>query len=326
MRPSKTNASAASGWVRAATSRATRAACLTPGSEVNRTGTVNARAAVTTPRPTPATRPSRMVRRPTRCALPVSPAPRLELTYTCAGTASASSDSASRNQTRMAICWPPSATGPSRAAIAVVVRGTTPSAIVRTDWRWPSCSRVCIPAGPARADLGPAPGRGGVQGGGGDLGDNRAPRRTDQAEVQGVDQEQFESDVQKIGGDGDPQRGPGVGEPDQVAVPGVGEVQEGQARGGNAQVGHGDGQDELVRAEQVREPGRGDEQGDRDGGPGGRGDQVGGAGGAARLLGGPGRGQARHRRGRRGGQEDRQPGRRVQRGGRDSQRVERDAA
>jgi hypothetical protein len=182
------------------------------------------------------------------------------------------------------------------------------------------------PAGPARADLGPAPGGGGVQGGGGRLGGYRAPRRTDQAEVQGVDQEQFESDVQKIGGDGDPQRGPGVGEPDQVAIPGVGEVQEGQARGGNAQVGHGAGQDELVRAEQVREPGRGDEQGDRDGGPGGRGDQVSGAGGTARLLGGAGRGQARHRRGRRGGQEDRQPGRQVQRGGRDGQRVERNPA
>ena len=182
------------------------------------------------------------------------------------------------------------------------------------------------PAGPARADLGPAPGGGGVQGGGGHLGGYGAPRRADQAEVQGVDQEQFESDVQKIGGDGDPERGPGVGEPDQVAVPGVGEVQEGQARGGNAQVGHGTSQDELVRAEQVREPGRGDEQGGRDGGPGGRGDQVGGAGGAARLLGGPGRGQARYRRGRRGGQEDRQPGRHVQRGAGDGQRVERDAA
>jgi hypothetical protein len=182
------------------------------------------------------------------------------------------------------------------------------------------------PAGPARPDLGPAPGRGGVQGGGGDLGGDRAPRRTDQAEVQGVDQEQFESDVQKIGGDGDPERGPGVGEADQVAVPGVGEVQEGQARGGNAQVRHGAGQDELMRAEQVREPGRGDGQGDCDGDPGGRGDQVGGAGGTARLLGGAGRGQARHRRGRRGGQEDGQPGRRVQRGGRDGQRVERHPA
>jgi len=50
----------------------------------------------------------------------------------------------------MAICWPPSATGPSRAAIAVVVSGTTPSAIVRTDSRWPSRSSVVTSARPGR--------------------------------------------------------------------------------------------------------------------------------------------------------------------------------
>jgi hypothetical protein len=177
-------------------------------------------------------------------------------------------------------------------------------------------------ARPAGADLGPAPGRTGEQRGGSHLGGHGPPRRAEQAEVQAVDQEQFESDVQYVGGDRDPQRGPGVGEPDQVAVPGVGEVQEGHARGGNAQVRHRAGQDDLVRAEQVREPRRRDEQDDRDGGPGGRGDQVGGSGGTARLLGGPGRGQAGHRRGRRRGQEDRQPGGQVQRGGRDGQRVE----
>jgi hypothetical protein len=105
---------------------------------------------------------------------------------------------------------------------------------------------------PARTDLGAAPGGGGVEGGGGGLGGYGAPGGAEQAEVQGVDQEQFESDVQKIGGDGDPQRGPGVREPDQVAIPRVGEVQEGQARGGNAQVRHGARQDEMVRAEQVR--------------------------------------------------------------------------
>ena len=126
------------------------AACRTAASAVNRTGIQKARAAVTTPRPIPAIRPSRRQRRPTRCAPSGSPAPREELTYTWAGTASASSSSASRYQTRIAICWPPSATGPSRAAIAVAVSGTTPSAIVRTDSRCPSLSRAAISARPGR--------------------------------------------------------------------------------------------------------------------------------------------------------------------------------
>ena len=153
MRPSSTNASAAIGWVSAATSRATAAACRTAASAVNRAGTQKARAAVTTPSPIPAIRPSRRQRRPTRCAPPRSPAPRDELTYTWAGTASASSASASRNQTRIAICWPPSATGPSRAAIAVVVSGTTPSAIVRTESWCPSRSRAVTSARPGRRGL-----------------------------------------------------------------------------------------------------------------------------------------------------------------------------
>jgi hypothetical protein len=53
----------------------------------------------------------------------------------------------------MATCWPPRATGPIRAAIAVVVSGTTPSAIVRTESRWPSCSRAVISARPGRPGL-----------------------------------------------------------------------------------------------------------------------------------------------------------------------------
>ena len=80
MSPSSTKASAATGWVSAAISRATVAACRMAGSEVNRTGTQNASPAVTTPGPIPASRPSRRVRRPTRRAPAGSPAPRAELT------------------------------------------------------------------------------------------------------------------------------------------------------------------------------------------------------------------------------------------------------
>ena len=48
----------------------------------------------------------------------------------------------------MAICWPPSATGPSRAATPVAVSGTTPSAIVRTDSWCPSRSSAVTSARP----------------------------------------------------------------------------------------------------------------------------------------------------------------------------------
>ena len=80
MRPSSTKASAAIGWVSAATSRATVAACRIAMSAVNRAGTQKASPAVTTPSAIPAIRPSRRQRRPTRCAPSGSPAPSDELT------------------------------------------------------------------------------------------------------------------------------------------------------------------------------------------------------------------------------------------------------
>ena len=74
-----------------------------------------------------------VVRRPVSRAVFVSPAPRAALTNTWPGTASASSDSESMYQMRLAICWPASCVGPSLATTATAASGTTPSAIVRTD-------------------------------------------------------------------------------------------------------------------------------------------------------------------------------------------------
>ena len=141
--------------------------------------------------------------------------------------------------------------------------------------------------------------------------------------MQAVDQQDLERDVQHVGADRDAQRRARVGQPDQVAVPGVGQVQERDPHGGRPQVADRAGQHVLAGAEQFGDPGRRHrhEHGDHD--PAGRRHEVGRAGRAARPVGGPRRGQAGHRRGRRGGQEDGQPGGRGQRGGRDGQRAER---
>ncbi len=196
--------------------------------------------------------------------------------------------------------------------------------------------RQPVPVPEQGGDLGAAgppgphgrPPRGGaVPGGRRGLGDDSAPGGAEQAQVQAVHQQDLERDVQHVGADRDPQRRPRVGQPDQVAVPGVGQVQERNPHGGRPQVADRAGQHVLAGAEQFRDPGRRHRHDDGDRDPAGRGHQVGRAGRAARPVGGtvsgPGRGQAGHRRGRRGGQEDGHPGGHGQRGGRDGQRAER---
>ena len=106
------------------------------------------------------------------------------------------------------------------------------------------------PAGPH----GRAPGGGAVPRGRRGLGDDRAPGRAEQAQVQAVDQQDLERDVQHVGADRDAQRRARVGQPDQVAVPGEGQVQERNPHGGRPQVADRAGQHVLAGAEQFRRP------------------------------------------------------------------------
>jgi hypothetical protein len=54
--------------------------------------------------------------------------------------------------------------------------------------------------------------------------------------VQAVDEHDLERDVQHVGADRDAQRRARVGQPDQVPVPGEGQVQERNPHGGRPQV------------------------------------------------------------------------------------------
>jgi len=108
--------------------------------------------------------------------------------------------------------------------------------------------------------------------------------------VQAVDQQDLERDIQHVGADRDAQRRARVGQPDEVTVPGKGQVQERDPGGRRAQVTDRAGPHRLVRAEQRRHPRRHHQYQQRDQRPAERGYQVGRAGRAARPARVPARG------------------------------------